>query len=131
MVKRVVPDFPAGKDTFDVIALKDGDRVVGAGPAPDGTELVFVTSQAQLLRFGADLVRPHGRSAGGMAGIKLTAGARVVSFGVVAPDADNVVVTIAGASGAIPGTDAGSIKVTPFAEYPGKGRATGGVRCHR
>ena len=23
------------------------------------------------------------------------------------------------------------VKVTPFAEYPGKGRATGGVRCHR
>ena len=23
------------------------------------------------------------------------------------------------------------MKVTPFAEYPGKGRATGGVRCHR
>ncbi len=23
------------------------------------------------------------------------------------------------------------MKVTPFAEYPAKGRATGGVRCHR
>ncbi|HVQ18827.1 MAG TPA: DNA topoisomerase IV, partial [Actinomycetes bacterium] len=29
------------------------------------------------------------------------------------------------------GTDSGSIKVTPLAEYPGKGRGTGGVRCHR
>ena len=26
---------------------------------------------------------------------------------------------------------AGRVKVTPFAEYPAKGRATGGVRCHR
>ena len=25
----------------------------------------------------------------------------------------------------------GAVKVTSFAEYPGKGRATGGVRCHR
>ena len=40
-------------------------------------------------------------------------------------------VTVAGTSSALPGTDAGSVKVTPFAEYPGKGRATGGVRCHR
>jgi DNA gyrase subunit A len=41
------------------------------------------------------------------------------------------VVTISGSSSALPGTEAGSVKVTPFAEYPGKGRATGGVRCHR
>jgi hypothetical protein len=42
-----------------------------------------------------------------------------------------VVVTIAGRSGALPGTGGASVKVTPFAEYPPKGRATGGVRCQR
>jgi hypothetical protein len=42
-----------------------------------------------------------------------------------------VVVTVAGGSGALPGTGGGSVKVTPFAEYPPKGRATGGVRCQR
>jgi len=31
----------------------------------------------------------------------------------------------------LPGTGAASVKVTPFAEYPPKGRATGGVRCQR
>jgi DNA gyrase subunit A len=41
------------------------------------------------------------------------------------------VVTVAGLAGALPGTAAGSVKVTPLHEYPGKGRATGGVRCHR
>jgi DNA gyrase subunit A len=40
-------------------------------------------------------------------------------------------VTVAGTSAALPGTDSGTAKVTPFAEYPPKGRATGGVRCHR
>ena len=40
-------------------------------------------------------------------------------------------VTIAGAADALPGTEAGSVKVTPFDLYPGKGRATGGVRAHR
>ena len=39
--------------------------------------------------------------------------------------------TVAGRSGALPGTGAASVKVTPFAEYPAKGRATGGVRCQR
>ena len=65
-----------------------------------------------------------------MAGIKLTVGAKAVFFGAV-PTAGSVVVTVSGTSRALPGTDAGSIKVTAFDEYPGKGRATGGVRCHR
>ena len=42
-----------------------------------------------------------------------------------------VVVTVAGSAGALPGAAAGSVKVTPLHEFPGKGRATGGVRCHR
>ena len=39
--------------------------------------------------------------------------------------------TISGSSASLPGTEPGSVKVTPYAEYPAKGRATGGVRCHR
>ena len=42
-----------------------------------------------------------------------------------------MVVTVAGRAGALPGAAAGSVKVTPLHEFPGKGRATGGVRCHR
>jgi DNA gyrase subunit A len=45
--------------------------------------------------------------------------------------ADAAVVTVSGSSDALPGTDAGAVKVTPFTEYPAKGRGTGGVRCHR
>jgi DNA gyrase subunit A len=97
----------------------------------DELDLVFVTTDAQLLRFAARSVRPQGRSAGGMAGIKLAPGARVAWFGVVDPSREGVVVTSAGSSGALPGTEGGSLKVTPYAEYPAKGRATGGVRCHR
>jgi DNA gyrase subunit A len=41
------------------------------------------------------------------------------------------VVTASGSSTALPGTEPGAVKVTPFSEYPAKGRATGGVRCHR
>jgi DNA gyrase subunit A len=41
------------------------------------------------------------------------------------------VVTIAGSTSALPGTQPGTAKVTPFAEFPVKGRATSGVRCHR
>ena len=131
IVKRVTTDYPARSD-FELIGLKDGDSVVGAAEvADDRKDLVFVTSDAQLLHFPASQVRPQGRPAGGMAGIKLTPGQRAVWFGVVDPATDPVVVTSSGSSGALPGTEAGALKVTPYAEYPAKGRATGGVRCHR
>ncbi|TPG18249.1 DNA gyrase/topoisomerase IV subunit A [Pedococcus bigeumensis] len=131
VVKRVTTDYPARAD-FEVVSLKDGDEVVGAVELSTGTEdLVFITSDAQLLRFGAAVVRPQGRPAGGMAGIKLSAGQRVAFFGAVPEGAEAIVVTSSGSSGALPGTEPGSIKVTPYTEYPAKGRATGGVRCHR
>jgi DNA gyrase subunit A len=132
VVKRVVPDVPANKDSWEVVGLKDGDRVVGAVELTTGTEdLVFVTSDAQLLRFNADQVRPQGRAAGGMAGVRVAPKQSVVFFGAVDPGVDGVVVTVAGSTGALPGTEAGTVKTTPYAEYPAKGRGTGGVRCHR
>ena len=131
VVKRVNPEYLSARDDWDVISLKDGDEVVGAVELRTGEEtLCFVTSDAQLLHFGAGGVRPQGRSGGGIAGIKLAGGARVVSFTALDPAA-SVLVSVSGASSALPGTEAGSVKVTPFAEYPAKGRATGGVRCHR
>jgi DNA gyrase subunit A len=133
VVKRVAPEYPQNAAEFEVIALKEGDRVVGAVQLTDeARDLVFVTSDAQLLRFGAAAVRPQGRAAGGMAGIRLASRATVAWFGAVDPAAaEPVVVTVAGSAGALPGTSAVTVKVTPYAEYPPKGRATGGVRCHR
>jgi DNA gyrase subunit A len=144
VVKRVTPDYPQNAGDFEVIALKDGDRVVGAVQLTDeDSELTFITSDAQLLRFPASAVRPQGRAAAGMAGIRLAPRASVIWFGAVDPAAGAreaasdasasgpVVVTVAGAAGALPGTMAATVKVTPFAEFPPKGRGTGGVRCHR
>jgi len=140
IVKRVTPgEAPANRDSWEVISLKDGDEVVGCAGVEDADELVFIASDAALLHYPAVAVRPQGRPAGGMAGIKLAAGHRVVHFGALPPqdpaaeeaDGGPVVVTVAGSSTALPGTQAGTAKVTPFSRYPGKGRATGGVRAHR
>jgi DNA gyrase subunit A len=132
VVKRVSPDYPGNRDDWELIALKDGDVVVGAVELATGEEdLVFLTSDAQLLHFPAASVRPQGRAAGGVAGIKLAPRARAVFFGAVDPTVPNLVVTSSGSSGALPGTEPGSLKVTSFYEYPAKGRATGGVRAHR
>jgi len=130
-VKRVRPEV-LNRDEWEVIRLEDGDEVVGAVELRTGDEaLCFVTSDAQLLHFGADAVRPQGRTGGGVAGVRIAHGSRVVWFGALEPDRDNVVVTSSGSSSSLPGTESGSVKVTPLSEYPGKGRATGGVRCHR
>ncbi|MEU0513515.1 DNA topoisomerase IV subunit A [Amycolatopsis sp. NPDC006125] len=126
VVKVVAPDWPVRSDEFEIIGLKDGDEVVGAAWLADGEEtFAFVTSDASLLRFPASLVRPQGLKGGGMAGIKLAADADVVFFGAIRTDdaehGEPMVVTATGAS----------VKMTPFAEYPAKGRATGGVRAQR
>ncbi|MEU0470425.1 DNA topoisomerase IV subunit A [Amycolatopsis sp. NPDC006131] len=126
VVKVVAPDWPVRSDEFEIIGLKDGDEVVGAAWLADGEEtFAFVTSDASLLRFPASLVRPQGLKGGGMAGIKLAADAEVVFFGAIRTDdaehGEPMVVTATGAS----------VKMTPFAEYPAKGRATGGVRAQR
>src|SRR5690606_3708649 len=75
VVKRVAPGGYPNRPDFEVISLKAGDEVVGAGQGPDSLELVFVTSDAQLLHFSAAAVRPQGAAAGGMAGINLSGGA--------------------------------------------------------
>ncbi|WP_432075072.1 DNA gyrase/topoisomerase IV subunit A [Streptomyces wuyuanensis] len=131
VVKRVVPDYPSNKDELEVIALKEGDRIVGGAELRTGEEdLVFITSDAQLLRFQASQVRPQGRPAGGMAGVKLAQGAEVISFTAVDPAADAVVFTAAGSGGTLDDSVT-TAKLTPFDQYPRKGRATGGVRCQR
>ncbi|MFD9392594.1 DNA topoisomerase (ATP-hydrolyzing) subunit A [Streptomyces sp. NPDC060000] len=132
VVKRVVPDYPTNKDELEVITLRDGDRIVGAVELRTGEEdLVFIADDAQLLRYQASQVRPQGRAAGGMAGIKLTEGAKVISFTAVDPAADAVVFTIAGSRGTLDDSVQTTAKLTPFDQYPRKGRATGGVRCQR
>lgn len=102
VIKRVKPgDEPARGESWEVISLADGDRVVFAGIAADTDVLTLVTDDAQLLRFEASKVRPQGRGAAGMAGISLHEGARVIAGASVPAEllAEAVVVTIADAEG--------------------------------
>ena len=130
VVKVVRPEI-LSKTEWEIIRLEPGDEVAGAvwlDGAADAS-LCFITSDAQLLHFPVSTVRSQGRTGGGIAGVKLSEGARVVWFGVV-PLSGSVVVTVASAGGSL-GVDAGTVKVAPFEEFPPKNRATLGVRCHR
>ena len=147
VIKRWNRESPTTMDSWGVIDLKDGDTVVFAAPAADEDRLVFISSDSSLLTYEAGNVRPQGRTAGGMAGIKLADGCQVVTFNVIPAgkvawtyeEGENglfsasgaVVLTVAGDADALPGTENGSAKVTPLEMYPTKGRATGGVRSQR
>jgi DNA gyrase subunit A len=65
-----------------------------------------------------------------VAGIKLADGQKVLFFGAVY-EKDALVFTVAGDGMALPNTQTGSGKLTPFELYPAKGRATGGVRSQK
>ncbi|MBN9612633.1 MAG: DNA topoisomerase IV subunit A [Actinobacteria bacterium] len=131
VVKRVVlQDLPA-RPSFEVIGLKAGDQLVAAFAAPDGGEFAAISNDAQLLRFPTASVRPQGRPAGGMAGMKLGSEARVLFATSVPAGSEARVVTVADSSLTLPGTDVATAKVSDWAEFPAKGRATGGVRAQR
>ena len=147
VVKRWNRESPTTMDSWSVIDLKDDDEVLAAAEARDEDRLVFVSTDSSLLTFEAKNVRPQGRTAGGMAGIRLAEGCSVAAFAVV-PDgkvtwnyeegenglfsaSGAVVLTVAGDSEALPGTETGAAKVTPLEMYPTKGRGTGGVRSQR
>jgi len=131
VVKRVVLTELPAKPEFEVIGLKAGDHLVAAFPAPDGHEFAAVANDAQLLRFSSESVRPQGRPAGGMAGMKLGDSARVIFATALPVDGVARVVTVADSSITLPGTDVATAKVSDWAEFPAKGRATGGVRAQR
>ena len=147
VVKRWNRESPTTMDSWSVIDLKDDDEVLAAAEARDEDRLVFVSTDSSLLTFEAKNVRPQGRTAGGMAGIRLAEGCSMAAFAVV-PDgkvtwnyeegenglfsaSGAVVLTVAGDSEALPGTENGAAKVTPLEMYPTKGRGTGGVRSQR
>ncbi len=133
VVKRVIlTDLPS-RPSFEVITLKAQDTVVSAFSAPDESELAAVASDAQLLRFAASSVRPQGRAAGGMAGMKLSADAKIIFAAAIDTNGEASVVTVAESAdeNALPGTGSASGKISDWSEFPAKGRATGGVRAQR
>jgi DNA gyrase subunit A len=82
-------------------------------------DVIVVTQQGQALRFGGGAVRLMGRTAAGVNAVKLAAGDRVCSAGVVeGGEAELLVVTTKGYG-----------KRTPLSEFAAKGRYGKGVRC--
>ncbi len=100
-----------------VMRLAEGDALGWARVTHGQDEALLVTAQGQALRFAEAEVRPMGRTAQGVTGIRLKPGDEVVGMEVVEPGGFLLVVS-----------ERGYGKRTALEEYPRKGRATGGVR---
>jgi DNA gyrase subunit A len=117
VVKRLDASTLPSRLPTSVIALRDSDVVVAAFSGPEEFDLVLVSSDGQVLRTPLSKIRPQGRTAGGVAGMRLNDGAHVVGAGLATPGAHVAVLS-----------DAGGVKLTPVDDYPAKGRGGAGVR---
>ncbi len=96
--------------------LDDGDALVGVALSDDSSDIMLFSSEGKAARFAGSTVRPMGRTAAGVRGMRLGEGGKVVSLIVV--DGDGDILTA---------SERGYGKRTPIADYPRKGRGTQGV----
>lgn len=110
---------PTRSESFKVISLKEGDKLVAAeSVSAASSTFAMVSSAAQILQVDVTKINPQGVSAAGVAGFKLSGKDSVIAGFVV--DSSDILVTQ---------SSAGKIKATLFSDYPVKGRGTSGVRC--
>ena len=121
-VKRIAGDDLAGGDRKGGIALvkvSPGARVVQVLAFDPAHPVVLVSQAGQAVRFSPDDVRPMGRAASGVRGIKLAAGDAVVGAAHPAEHDDRLLVVQA----------KGAAKRMAMGDLPVQGRGSKGVRC--
>ncbi|HET9473419.1 MAG TPA: DNA gyrase C-terminal beta-propeller domain-containing protein, partial [Steroidobacteraceae bacterium] len=97
------------------VSLDMGDRLVGVALTDGRREIILSSSGGKSIRFNEEEVRPMGREATGVRGIKLGVGQELISLIVVG---DGLVLT-ASANG--------YGKLTPLEDFPQHGRGGQGV----
>jgi DNA gyrase subunit A len=120
-VKRMALSEIGGVQRRGLVAIRlgKGDLLGWVDLMAGDEDLIAVTQQGQALRFGSGTVRVMGRTASGVSGIKLAAGDRVCSAGVISDaKAELLIVTTEGYG-----------KRTSLDEFVAKGRYGKGVRC--
>lgn len=102
------------------ITLKDNDSLIAAKFVGEGDEVSLITQKGQAIRFKESDVRQMGRTAGGVTGMKLSKGDKIVSADVLkADEADREILIV---------TEAGFGKTTPAKEYKTQNRAGSGIK---
>lgn len=95
--KTILAEYDKSRrEGFIAISLKEGDELVRVITTSGQDDIVMVTSKGMSIRFSESEVRPMGRDAVGVRGMRLRPGDKVVSCDVVADDVDLLVVTDSG-----------------------------------
>ena len=97
------------------VRLGDDDRLVGVALTDGAREIFLATTNGQGIRFAEEKVRPMGREAAGVRGIRLVRGQRVTSLIVLG---EGLVLTV---------SEHGYGKLTSIDEFPVHGRGGKGV----
>ena len=97
------------------VDLRDGDRLVGVGLTDGKHDIILCSNGGKAIRFNEEEVRPMGRDATGVRGIKLAEGQEVISLVVVG---DGLILTA---------SENGYGKLTPLEDFPLHGRGGQGV----
>ncbi len=97
------------------IDLRDEDKLVNVAITDGEAEVLLVASHGKSIRFKEDDVRPMGRGAAGVRGIKLPAGHEVIALSIMS---DGLILTA---------TENGYGKRTPVDDFPVQGRGGQGV----
>jgi DNA gyrase subunit A len=99
------------------VGLDDGDYLIGVALTDGKQDIMLFSEEGKAVRFAEDEVRPMGRSAGGVRGMKLGKNRHVVSLLTAADEAPSVLTA----------TENGYGKRTPVAEYTRHGRGGQGM----
>ncbi len=99
------------------VTLDDGDYLVGAAITDGKHDVMLFSDGGKAVRFEESDVRPMGRNAHGVRGMKLAEGQRVISMLVAESETQSVLTA----------TENGYGKRTPIAEYTRHGRGTQGM----
>ncbi|HEY9112477.1 MAG TPA: DNA gyrase subunit A [Rhodanobacteraceae bacterium] len=103
------------------IGLEDGDGLVEAELTDGNCDVLLFASNGKAARFAGGEVRPMGRTAHGVRGMRLTDDAHVVSMIVADARMES------GECDVLTATERGYGKRTPLADFPRKGRGSQGV----
>jgi DNA gyrase subunit A len=116
--KTPLSDFSRPREKGIIaVDLEQGDYLIGVAITGGQSDVVLFSDAGKAVRFEEVDVRPMGRAARGVRGMKLADEARVISM-LVADDESKSVLTA---------TENGYGKRTPLAEYPRYGRGSQGV----
>lgn len=100
--------------------LQKGDQLIAALLVEKGDEIFLSTAKGQSIRFKESDVRPMGRAAGGVRGMKLGAGDTIVGADVIPKGAKNLEVLVVSRNG--------YGKATKTDEYKVQGRGGSGIK---